>query len=88
MLAYDYPLLSVFVTMTGFFLFVIWIYLLFKVIADLFRNHDLSGGGKALWVVFLVLLPYIGVIAYLFAHGADMSLRSLEFDQRRASVIR
>ncbi len=88
MLAYDYPLLDVFVSMTFFFLFVIWIFLLFKVITDLFRDHEQSGLAKAVWVVFLILLPYIGVVSYIFAHGREMSLRSFEFEQHRAMQLR
>ena len=87
MLAYDYPLLDVFVSMTFFFLFVIWIFLLFKVITDLFRDHEQSGLAKAVWVVFLILLPYIGVVAYIFAHGREMSLRSFEFEQHRSMQL-
>jgi hypothetical protein len=88
MLAYDYPLLDIFVSMSIFFLFVIWIILLFKVITDLFRDHDQSGWAKAVWAVFLIVLPYIGVVAYIFAHGREMSLRSLEFEQHRAAQLR
>jgi hypothetical protein len=88
MLAYDYPMLGVFVSMLTFFLFVIWIFLLFKVIADLFRDHEQSGWGKAMWLVILLVLPYIGVIAYIVAHGQEMSLRSLEFERARAAQLR
>ena len=88
MLAYDYPMLDVFVSMSIFFLFVIWIFLLFKVITDLFRDREQSGVGKAVWVVFLIVLPYIGVVAYIFAHGKEMSLRSLEFERNRAMQLR
>ena len=88
MLAYDYPLLDVFVSMSLFFLFVIWIFLLFKVITDLFRDRDQTGLAKAVWVVFLLVLPYIGVVSYIFAHGREMSLRSFELEQHRAMQLR
>jgi len=84
MLAYDYPMMDVFVSIVALSLLVVWVFLLFRVFADLFRDHDLSGGGKALWIVVLLVLPYIGVIAYIYLHGKEMSLRSREFDMRRA----
>ncbi|MCU1457638.1 MAG: putative integral rane protein, partial [Actinomycetia bacterium] len=55
-----------------FFFFLIWIYLLFLVIADLFASHDLSGWAKAIWVAALIILPYIAVLAYLIVRGHKM----------------
>lgn len=88
MLAYDYPMMNVFVTMLGVVLFVIWLFLLFRMITDLFRDPEQSALGKVMWLLILFVLPYLGVLAYIVVHGADMSLRTLEFEQRRAALIR
>ena len=73
--AADYPLLNIIWTMIVFFGFVIWIWLLFSVLVDVFRRHDLSGWGKAAWTLLIIVLPLIGVLAYLIAHGQDMAHR-------------
>jgi hypothetical protein len=75
MLAYDYPLLGVFWTMLWIFLFFIWIWILIVVFADIFRSHDMSGWAKALWVIFIVILPFLGVLVYLIARGGKMQER-------------
>jgi len=69
-LAADYPLLDVVWTMAVFFVGIIWIWLLIKVFADLiFRRHDLSGFVKACWLVFVMVLPFLGVFVYLIANN-------------------
>lgn len=73
--ASGYPLLNAFWTMLVFFAWVIWIWLLFMVFADLFSRSDVSGWGKAGWTVFVLVLPYIGVLTYLIAEGRAMSDR-------------
>jgi Short C-terminal domain/Phospholipase_D-nuclease N-terminal len=73
MVGTDYPLLDVFLTMVWFFLFVIWITTVIMVIFDLFRSRDLSGPGKAGWFILILILPIIGVIAYLVARGSKMA---------------
>ena len=78
MLAYDYPLLGLFWTFLWFFIWIAWIVLLFRVFADLFRNHSMSGWGKALWSIFVILVPFLGVLVYLIAHGKDMQQRDIE----------
>jgi hypothetical protein len=78
MLAYDYPLLGVLWTMFVFFLWVTWFYLLFKVVADIFRSHDLSGWGKTAWLVFAIVLPFLGVFSYVVARGNGMTQREME----------
>ena len=78
MLAYDYPLLGLFWTFLWFFIWIAWIVLLFRVFADLFRNHAMSGWGKALWSIFVILVPFLGVLVYLIAHGHDMQQRDIE----------
>src|SRR3974390_3556144 len=72
MLASDYPILDIFLTMLYFFLFFIWIWLLITVFVDIFRSHDMSGGIKALWCIFVVILPFLGVFVYLIARGGKM----------------
>jgi hypothetical protein len=76
-LANDYPLLNVFLTMMWFFIFVVWLMLLFRVFADVFRS-DMGGLAKAFWVVFVVVLPFLGVLAYLIARGPKMAWREME----------
>ncbi|MEV7673846.1 MULTISPECIES: SHOCT domain-containing protein [unclassified Streptomyces] len=71
----DYPLLNLFWTMLWFFLWIMWLFLLFKVVTDIFRDHDLHGWGKAGWLVFCILLPYLGVLVYVIARGKGMSRR-------------
>jgi divalent metal cation (Fe/Co/Zn/Cd) transporter len=60
------------------FLFVVWVWILFTIISDLFRNHDMSGGKKALWIVLLVFIPYLTALVYLIIHGNDMRERTLK----------
>ena len=72
----SYPLLNVFWTMLEFFLWVIWIWILIMVFLDIFRSHDLSGGAKALWFLFVLFIPLIGVLAYLIARGGSMHERA------------
>ncbi|WP_131746710.1 SHOCT domain-containing protein [Frankia sp. Cppng1_Ct_nod] len=80
-----YPLLSVFWTMLWIFLFVVWFYLLFIVISDVFTSHDLSGWVKAAWIVFVIVLPLLGILAYLIVRGGSMHER---LEQRAASQDR
>ncbi|WP_031079742.1 SHOCT domain-containing protein [Streptomyces sp. NRRL S-118] len=81
-LAYDFPLLSAFWTMLVFFLWVLWFVLLFRIIADIFRDDDMSGGAKAGWLVFCIVLPFLGVFVYVIARGRNMGRR--EAAQARA----
>lgn len=73
----DYPLLNVFWWMLWFFLFVIWIWLLIAIFADIFRS-DQSGWAKAGWVIFVIFLPLLGVLVYLIAQGGKMQERSMK----------
>ena len=72
----SYPLLSIFWTMLEFFLWVIWIWILIMVFIDIFRSHDLSGWAKALWFLFVLFIPLIGVLVYLIARGGKMHERA------------
>ena len=76
MLAYDYPLLGIFWTVLWFALLFIWIWLLIRVFADIFRSHDLGGFAKALWVIFVIVVPFLGVFIYLIARGKGMEERT------------
>ncbi len=78
MLAVSYPFLDLMWTMLVFFLWIMWIWLLFTVFADIFRRHDLSGWGKAAWLVFAILLPFLGVFVYLITQNVGMTERNLE----------
>jgi hypothetical protein len=73
---YQYPILDFFLTMLYFFLFIIWIWLLITVFIDIFRSHDISGWVKALWVIFVIVLPFLGVFVYLIARGGKMHERA------------
>jgi Short C-terminal domain/Phospholipase_D-nuclease N-terminal len=72
----NYPVLDAFLTMLWFFLFVIWIWLLIMVFIDIFRSHDIGGWVKALWVIFIIILPFLGVFVYLIARGGKMHERA------------
>jgi len=73
---------EVFLSMLWFFLFFIWIYMLITVFSDIFRSHDMSGWAKALWLIFVIVLPYLGVFVYLIARGGSMAERSIRSQQR------
>jgi hypothetical protein len=75
LIAADYPFMDVFWTMLVFFSWVIWFWLLITVFADLFRRHDISGWGKAAWTLFVIVLPFLGVLVYLIAQGKHMAER-------------
>ncbi len=78
MLIASYPFLEVFWTMLIFFAFFIWIWLLVVVFSDVFRRHDASGWVKVAWIVFIIILPYLGVFVYLIAEHAGMTERSVK----------
>lgn len=78
MFASSYPVLDAFLTMLYFFLFIIWIWLLIVVFMDIFRSHDLGGWAKALWVIFIIILPFLGVFVYLIARGGKMHERAAQ----------
>jgi hypothetical protein len=77
LLAYDYPILGLFWTMLIFFLWIAWLMLLFKVIFDIFRSHDMGGVAKAFWAIFVILIPWLGVLVYLIARGRSMQERDI-----------
>ncbi len=61
-----------------FFMFVIWFWILITIFGDVFRSHDLSGGMKAFWTIFVIILPFLGILIYLIARGSGMQDRALE----------
>jgi hypothetical protein len=77
-LASSYPFVNVLYDMILFFAFVIWIWLLFTVFADIFRRHDSSGFGKALWIIFVIIAPYLGVLVYIIAEHKGMAERNIK----------
>ena len=88
MVVADFGTGQVFWSMLWFFLFFIWIWLLIVVFSDIFRSHDLSGWGKALWVIFVILLPYLGVFVYLIARGHKMSQHALDDAKAQDAAMR
>ncbi len=77
MLAAQYPFLDVFWTIFIFFLWIAWFMLLFRVFADIFRRHDIGGGAKTLWIIFVIILPFLGVFVYLIAESKGMAERNI-----------
>ena len=84
----SYPLLNVFWTMFEFFLWIIWIWVLIWIFIDIFRSHDLSGWAKALWFIFVLFIPLIGVLVYLIARGGEMHERAAQQAQAQDEAYR
>ncbi|MDA0184510.1 PLDc N-terminal domain-containing protein [Solirubrobacter phytolaccae] len=85
--AADYPLLNIFWSMILFFFWIAWIWVLVGIIGDVFRRDDASGWVKALWVFFLIFIPFAGVLAYLIVNGEGMGKRGLERAQERQAQL-
>jgi hypothetical protein len=88
MLAYDYPLLGVFWTLLWFALFFIWIWLLIVIFTDIFRSHDMGGVAKTLWVLFVIFLPFLGILFYLIFRGKGMADRQAQSTARQEQEFR
>jgi hypothetical protein len=88
MLAYDYPVMGVFWSMLYFFIFFIWIMLLFRVFADVFRSHDMGGIAKTLWILFVILVPFLGVFVYVIARGNSMAERDMAQAQAQQEAFK
>jgi len=86
--SYSYPLLGAFWTVFEIFLWIIWIWILIYVFIDIFRSHDLSGGAKALWFIFVLFIPLIGVLVYLIARGGEMQQRAQQQAQQQDQEVR
>jgi hypothetical protein len=85
--SYQYPILDFFWTMLIFFLFIVWIWILITVFIDIFRSPDLSGGLKALWFIFVLFLPFLGVLVYLIARGHKMQEHQLQYAQKQQDMM-
>jgi type VI protein secretion system component VasK len=88
MLAAEFGTGQVFWSMLWFFLFFIWIWLLIVVFGDIFRSDDMSGWSKALWCIFIIVLPYLGVFVYLIARGHKMQEHSIKEAQAQEAQLR
>jgi ABC-type multidrug transport system fused ATPase/permease subunit len=86
--SYSYPLLGAFWTIIEIFLWVLWFWVLITVFIDIFRSHDLSGWGKALWFLFVLLIPLIGVLVYLIVRGGKMHERMVQQAQQQDQQFR
>ena len=87
MLASSYPILDIFLTTLYFFIFIIWLWLLFMVFVDIFRSHDLKGWAKALWVIGIIVMPYLGVLVYLIFRGSGMHERAAQQAARQQKAF-
>jgi hypothetical protein len=87
LLAADYPFLDIFWTMFIFFLFFIWLTILFRIFGDIFRRKDIGGGAKTLWIIFVILLPFLGVFIYLITQNDGMTQRALDRAQAQQSEM-
>lgn len=84
----DFGLWDVIVSTFWFMLLISWIWLIIAILADIFRDHKLSGGGKALWTLFLIFLPWLGALVYLIARGGSMHARSARAADDSATRMR
>ncbi|MFI6599486.1 SHOCT domain-containing protein [Nonomuraea sp. NPDC050536] len=84
----DYPLLNVFWTTFVFFLWILWFFLLFRIITDIFRSDDMNGWAKAAWIVFVIILPFLGVLVYVIARGKSMTQRDVERSRQSEAAFR
>lgn len=82
------PLLDLFWTMLVLFLWIAWFWLLISVIFDIFRSDDLGGWGKALWALFVVIVPFLGVFVYLIARGGQMQQRAIDSAKAQEQATR
>ena len=87
MLAADYPFLDVLWTIIIFFVWVMWFWLLFTCWADIFRRHDLNGWGKTGWLIFTIVLPFLGVFIYLITQHEGMNERTMQQQQAARSQM-
>ncbi|MFJ9343160.1 SHOCT domain-containing protein [Streptomyces sp. NPDC101733] len=86
-LAYDYPVLGAFWTVMWIFLWVMWLILLFRIVVDVFRDHEMSGWLKAAWLILVFLIPFLGVLVYVIARGRDMGRREITHVQEQQEAF-
>ena len=72
------PLLNLFFSMLWFFLFILWIWLVISIFIDIFRSDDIGGFAKAMWALFVIVLPLLGVLVYIIARGDSMNERAMK----------
>ncbi|MFE2109079.1 SHOCT domain-containing protein [Kitasatospora sp. NPDC059463] len=84
----NYPLLNIFWTMLELFLWILWFFLLFKIITDIFRSQDMGGWAKAGWLILVILLPLIGVLVYVIARGRSMGERDIAQAQKADAAFK
>jgi type VI protein secretion system component VasK len=87
MIGADYPFLDLMWTMLVFFLWVIWFWMLFTVFGDIFRRHDLSGWAKTAWMIFCIVLPFLGVFVYITSQSRGMAQRNLDAAQAQRAQL-
>jgi len=83
----EYPFLNILWSMIIFFVFITWIWMMFAILSDVFRRHDISGWGKAVWTVFLIVLPFLGALIYLIAQGDGMAKRNAAAAQDQKAQV-
>jgi hypothetical protein len=88
MLAYTFGSGQLLWSMLWFFMFIIWIWILIAIFGDIFRSSDLSGGMKAFWIIFVVILPWLGILIYLIARGSGMQERAIEQAKKNDAQFR
>jgi hypothetical protein len=86
-IASSYPLLDLFWTILWIFGFIIWIWLLIMIFGDIFRSHDIGGWAKALWTIFVIVLPLLGILVYLIARGGGMHERAAQQAQQQQQAF-
>ena len=86
--AYQYPLLDIFLTMFWLFIWILWIFLLIRILMDIFRSDDLNGWAKAAWIVFVILVPFIAVLIYVIVRGHGMRSRDMQSAQDADQAMR
>ncbi|MEZ0070359.1 heme exporter protein D [Streptacidiphilus sp. MAP12-20] len=84
----NYPMLNLFWTMLVFFMWVLWLFLLFRILGDIFRSQDMGGFAKAMWILFVILLPFLGVLVYVIVRGHSMGQRDVEQAQKQEQALR
>jgi ABC-type multidrug transport system fused ATPase/permease subunit len=83
----DYPFLDVLWTLFVIFIWVIWFWLLITVFADVFRRHDIGGGKKTLWLIFVIIAPFLGVFIYLISQSSEMAERNMKQAQAQQAQM-
>ena len=84
---YDYPVLGFFWSVLILFIWIAWIFLLFRVFVDVFRNHEMGGFVKALWIIFVLFVPFLGVLVYVIVHGNSMAKRDIQQAQQQQQAF-